>query len=279
MSSVVEVLYGYNSQRILIGGPKDSGKTCTAWSLACDLALESELAKPLIICNKNRLETKFPYRMHIFDDIEKDIEEKCHDISILDRITLKYVSNIHELKLVVGCLFSMKLCNASTGYPTCLVIEDLNDIIDPCGAMNKNETEYQSMLLNIIQMLNNSLAYLEKKTGCLVKLIITDSCAVDYFIKMCFLSNLIDTHIKLVPPHDRGNCNAVHTLVANMEAYRMVNASPSVRHGGIETYPWCFSVFKLGSIYVNKPRTVYSTNYAHEQYDPDGYLCMVPTLR
>jgi len=283
MNSIPEVIYGHNSDRILITGPKDTGKTCTAWAIAYDLTIESPSTNPLIICNQKRLESQFPYRTYVYDDIDKNIEEECFDLSYLNRISLKYITNIHELKLVITSLFAFNsTTNGSTNLPisipNCIIIEDLNAFIDPYGTMNRNESEYQTILLNVIQLLNNSLLYLEKQIGHTVKLIITDICDIDSYIKMCFITNLIDTHIKLITPLTNMRSNSTHSMIASIEAYRMMNVPSPIEASGNRPHTWCYSVFKIGSLYIKRPKKVYSYHDSNNVDDSDGYLCVVPSL-
>ena len=158
------------NDRVLIVGPSDSFKTTLAFKLALDSAAGCK--ECLYICNKSKLECKFPS----FPSTNYSSKEDIQDLSILGKVSMKYVGNVQDLKLVFAGLQSF------TPAPTMIVIEDLSQLIDPFHAVGRNDSNFLNTCLGVLAVIMDAVNYLESSSNTAIKLVITDNCLLDQYL-------------------------------------------------------------------------------------------------
>jgi hypothetical protein len=141
-----------DSDRLLIIGPRDSGKSSLAFEIAYEKAVEGK--NILFISIKGKMEAKFPHVIQCYG-----IESRKHHYFsplVLSRIQMKYISNASELKLLCASIHGF------TPRPDGIVVDDLTQLIDPLGLVSRQDHAFLGLVLQTTAFIKDALNFLDE---------------------------------------------------------------------------------------------------------------------
>lgn len=154
---------GQDISRVLLIGPKQSGKTSLGFRLAYEEA--SSGGQVLYICNKARIQ-KPPL------DVTSSGQSGFYLPEVLANVRMKYVPSHTELRQLLAGLHCFQ-----APAPSMLVIDDLSLLIDPVEAIPRNDIRFLDQYLLLIALLDDTLAFMESSSPSTpIKLIVLDDC-------------------------------------------------------------------------------------------------------
>ena len=202
---------------LLIAGPENSGKSSLSFAIAVSEAKEG--ARVIYICNRNKIESKFPL---LYDPV---------NLNIYSKIIMRYVSSTYEIKAYLASI------HASMQLPAIIIIEDLSLIIDPLRSVSRRDQGFLECVLFIISLIMDTIQYIEKNTLSSVKLIITDICMDPSYLTI--LQRIIETAVVLKPYFDYIDCSRTHSI------YDLNNLLPCGKIHFIDDEKFTFSFVNL----------------------------------
>lgn len=160
LSEKMESISGTSS--MLLTGNRASGKTTLAFAYACDIATTG--GNPLYICNKQKIERQPPSKVK-----SSSSSASSPSMEIFSRISMKYISSVKELKMLMAGLhlFDPK--------PAAVIIEDLSSILDPLDSISKRDAQFLDLCLVVGSFISDAISSFRTQ-GSTVPLLITDSC-------------------------------------------------------------------------------------------------------
>jgi DNA polymerase III delta prime subunit len=139
------------THRLLISGPKKTGKTSISFRLAYEVA--SEGSTVLFVCLQNSISGNFPSHVTLVENPVDDVDSQngitsqsiCSSWSpvTLSRIKFKYVANLAEMKRLFASIHTM------LPVPHCIVVDDFTLVIDPLSSVSRQD----NLFLEVSQVL------------------------------------------------------------------------------------------------------------------------------
>ena len=159
------------SFRMLLVGDKNIGKTSLAFKIAYDCAAKG--GSPLIICNKNKVESKLP----LFVKLSNQQVYYSWSSEVLSHVHMKYVSSVTELKALIAGLHCFE------PRPSTIVIEDFSLFIDPLYSTSRHDPRFIDSCITLTAYITDVMDHFEqtastnsKKDAQELRLVITDDC-------------------------------------------------------------------------------------------------------
>lgn len=130
--------------RLLICGPRKTGKTSISFRLAYEVA--SKGSTVLFVCLQNTISGNFPAHVTLVRNPVDDEDSRngviqesiCSTWSpiILSRIKFKYVTNSSEMKKLFASIHTM------IPVPHCIVVDDFTFVIDPLNSVSRQDNSF-----------------------------------------------------------------------------------------------------------------------------------------
>lgn len=131
------------SHRLLICGPRKTGKTSISFRMAYEVA--SEGSTVLFVCLQNTVSANFPAHVSL---VKNPADDEDHHSGtqesifsswspiILSRIKFKYVTNSAEMKRLFASIHTVH------PIPQCIVVDDFTLVIDPLSSVSRQDNSF-----------------------------------------------------------------------------------------------------------------------------------------
>jgi hypothetical protein len=112
----------------------------------------------LYVAIKNKIEAKIPLKVSEIGENRRPVGvNSATSYGVMSRISMKYVSNASEFKLLCASLHSF------APSPTCIVVDDLTSIIDPLGSVSRHDRTFLEMVTLCSAYLDDAVNFLTKR--------------------------------------------------------------------------------------------------------------------